>query len=92
MATPSFYLCDVCGNRVPESCRVFIATGRSMDGAGSYETDGEHVDLCHNHAVLAIKHALTDEVSNRRQSNYKRGLDLLEEIKRWNKQLAKSER
>jgi len=56
MSSPDFYLCDVCGGRVPKENRFWVATDRRMDAAGSMDDEGHNFDLCLTHAVEALKH------------------------------------
>ena len=58
MATTDFNLCDICGEKVDKNRRMFVATGRQMDAAGSMETVGEHIDLCNRCAVLVIQYLI----------------------------------
>jgi hypothetical protein len=44
--TPDWLLCDICHCQIDKATRAFLATGRSMDGPGAYETTGEYADLC----------------------------------------------
>ena len=56
MANANFYLCDVCGNRVPQDQRLVIPVGRGTDGAGSTETEYATVDLCAKHMHRVLQH------------------------------------
>lgn len=58
---PDFYLCDICGGKLPEKLRFFVTTGRSWNGVEN-EDDGEHVDLCHTCAVAALQELLTHAI------------------------------
>lgn len=46
MATPDYYTCDKCGDRVTRDSRTFAATDTELDRAGDTDTVGERVDLC----------------------------------------------
>lgn len=52
--TPDFYLCDVCGERVPEKDRFFAATDYVHNGIENV-TEGKHLDLCSKHLVAVIR-------------------------------------
>jgi hypothetical protein len=55
--TPDFNLCDVCGERVPERDRIFVATDYTHNGIENV-TEGKHLDLCSKHLVEVVKHLI----------------------------------
>lgn len=67
MAKPDYLLCDICGGKVHEDSRLFVATGLSPDPAGgSSQEDGEHVDLCEHDAMRAVAFLIRNQVNNQR--------------------------
>ena len=61
MANANFYLCDVCGNRVPQEQRLHIPVGRCIDGAGSPDTEYEVIDLCAKHLHKVLEHIVKEQ-------------------------------
>jgi hypothetical protein len=57
--TPDFNLCDVCGDRVPEKDRFFVATDRTHNGIENV-TEGKNLDLCSKHLVEVVKSLCKD--------------------------------
>ena len=81
MATPDFNLCDVCGAKMSQDNRLFVATGLSPDPSGNgSETDGRHVDLCGKHLRQAVLFLLKRD-GNPRVPDYDRGVALISHLK-----------
>ncbi len=62
MATPDFYLCDVCGERLPEENRLQVSIDRRLDEAGSMDDQVVVVDLCEKHSSKALAYLLKSGV------------------------------
>jgi len=89
MSSPDFYLCDICGERVPQKLRMWITTGREMDAAGSMDDVGSTLDLCHKHAIRMLELLLKDK-DNPIRSDYDQGKRLLETVRRQVRVLCQS--
>lgn len=76
MSIPDFFLCDVCGARVPKALRLNVVTDRYHDGVENVN-DGGDVDLCHDHMQAYLK----SELRPNGQPDYEAGKSLLKWIK-----------
>ena len=93
MVSPDFYLCDLCGARVEEKLRIYVATDRRMDAAGSMDDVGEQLDLCPRHLWEAVGFFLADYVPGGQTTrpHYEHGRELVAWVRKRQAQLKKKE-
>ena len=76
-----YRVCDKCkATRVPDGMVVFAATDRVTDAAGSAETCGKELDLCHACAIACLSRLLKMG-TNSRVPDYNAGRLLIDFIK-----------
>jgi len=64
MATPDYYVCDICGQKVPKELRMTIFKERIMGPAGSCENEYEIMDLCYGHMHTLLWYISKDKTGN----------------------------
>ena len=65
---PGYKLCDTCGAKTQSG--LFVQTGWGSDSAdGKRFKDGKHLDLCEQHAVLAVAFLLNWTVNATPEEN-----------------------
>ena len=76
---PDYKLCDTCGATTRSS--LFVQTGWGINPAdGKRIEDGEHLDLCEQHAMDAaafLLHWITNATSQERRDNFSAGRSLI---------------
>jgi len=66
--SPDHKLCDTCGAKTKSS--LFVQTGWGINPAdGKRIEDGEHLDLCEQHAVTAVAFLLNWTINATAQEN-----------------------
>lgn len=66
MVMPNYCLCDICGEKVDMTSRLYIVTHQVMAGAFNDESvnQGDTVDLCPFHMSLMVKWLLSTQTMN----------------------------